>query len=114
MIDAGRLRDRVTLLAPGDPDERDSTGEPSATPVAAGTCWAEVRPLSGREAERARQVVAEATHAVTMRDVGIEITPRHSLTWHSKWGDKTLGIGSALFNEQDAEWAIVATEAVDS
>lgn len=35
-----------------------------------GTYWAQVRPLSGRELENARQIKAEVTHRITLRYQG--------------------------------------------
>lgn len=107
---AGALDQRVTLLAPADPDDVDTFGHPEGEQPAAGTFYAAVEPLSGREGEQARQVRAEATHKVTMRNVGVEITTQHTLTWHSTFGDKTLEIAQALFDHKDAMWAIVAVE----
>lgn len=112
-IRAGQLDQRVTLLAPADVADVDTYGHPQGEPASLGTFWAGVRGLAGREAEQARQVRAEATHAVTMRDIGVEITTRHALTWHSKFGDKHLEIAQALYDRKAAEWSIVAVETPD-
>jgi len=62
---AGKLRHRIQLLAPMP--TQNSTGEEilSYSPLA--YAWAEVRPLSGRELERAKVVAAEVSHEVVMR-----------------------------------------------
>lgn len=65
---SGRLRHRVTLLKPARTTDGYGQVKTSSSPV--GTYWAWVRPLRGREAEVARQLRADLTHAVTLRYVG--------------------------------------------
>lgn len=65
---SGRLRHRVYLQAQTteyDALGRQSRGAANWTTVA--RLWAEVRELSGRESELAKQIKAEASHAVTIR-----------------------------------------------
>lgn len=64
----GRLRHRVTLQQ--QTTAYDSLGRQSRQPTGwtnVAGLWAEVRELSGREAEKAKQIVADASHAVTIR-----------------------------------------------
>lgn len=61
---AGQLRHRVAL------EKRSTTNTLGQVTESWGTeavLWAQVTPLSGRELERARMVVADATHEVTIR-----------------------------------------------
>jgi SPP1 family predicted phage head-tail adaptor len=71
---AGQLRHRVTI-------ERretayDRRGHESEVWSAFANVWAEVKELSGRELERAKQLVADATIQVTMRANNVESTDR--------------------------------------
>lgn len=68
-IDAlsGRLRDRVTLIAPASPEDQNVLGEPIEQASAEATLWANVKTLSGRELVYAQQVAAEATTTVEIR-----------------------------------------------
>lgn len=64
----GRLKHRVELqqqIAGLDALGRQNRTGAEWTKVA--KLWAEVLEVSGREAERARQIVADASHAVTIR-----------------------------------------------
>lgn len=45
--------------------------------------WAEVLELSGREAERAKQIVADASHSCTIRYNG-EVTVEHRVLFRSR------------------------------
>lgn len=64
----GRLRHRVTLQT--QTTEYDSLGRQrrdAAKWTKVTDLWAEVRELSGRESETAKQITADASHAVTIR-----------------------------------------------
>ena len=65
MISAGKLDRRVTLQMPTV--SRGDLGGVEKTWADAATVWAQVRPLSGREATRAQQVQSMASVAVTIR-----------------------------------------------
>jgi SPP1 family predicted phage head-tail adaptor len=93
-IRAGQLRHRVTLQAPPDPEAdagQDSYGQPEGAWTEVGVYWADVRFLAGREAIAAKQVQAEATHAVTMRH-GAPVTPQSRLVLED---GRKLGVISA-------------------
>jgi SPP1 family predicted phage head-tail adaptor len=62
---AGRLRHRVTLRTAGV--TRDEYGEEVPAPVAVGTYWANVRPVTGRESQIAGQISADVDLAVELR-----------------------------------------------
>jgi SPP1 family predicted phage head-tail adaptor len=87
---AGKLRHRVSI-------ERRSTSFDADLGQAAGTwaewksVFAEVKDLSGRELERARQIVAEATVSIDIRYLtGLLTTDR------IKFDGRTLQIGAVL------------------
>jgi SPP1 family predicted phage head-tail adaptor len=66
--DAGDMRHRLTLLtASAGPQSR--TGQLPTIYTPAGTFWANVDPLTGRELVNAKQVKATISHKITMRQV---------------------------------------------
>jgi SPP1 family predicted phage head-tail adaptor len=64
---AGALRDRVKLQQLVETP--DALGQPVQSWTDLGTYWANVRELAGRRAVTARQLNAEVTHAVTLRNL---------------------------------------------
>ncbi len=62
-----RLRDRVTLIAPASPEDRNELGEPIQQEAVEARLWANVTTLSGKELVYAQQVAAEATDLVEIR-----------------------------------------------
>jgi head-tail adaptor len=65
----GKLRHRL-LWQTFDPAALDAMNQPSRVPTTVGTFWALVEPLSGMELMNARQLNAETSHAITIRNVG--------------------------------------------
>ena len=61
----GKLRHRITLQR--FTKTRNDFGEVIEDWEDVGKCWAEVKPVSGKETFTAQQFVAEATHEVWMR-----------------------------------------------
>lgn len=66
MIRAGDLKHRVTYQD-RDASSLDEYGQPPDSWTTSFECWGRVEPLGGREGEIARQRVATASHAVTIR-----------------------------------------------
>lgn len=66
-VKSGDLRHRLTVQEP--PTERDKRGrrDKDAAWSQVGKLWGNVKTLSGDEREIARQLVAQATHRVTVR-----------------------------------------------
>jgi SPP1 family predicted phage head-tail adaptor len=61
---AGALDRVITLLTPNP--ARTSGGE-FLPPLVFANCWASIKALTGRDLERAQQVVAEVSHKVIIR-----------------------------------------------
>lgn len=102
---AGPLRHRVTVQSSSS--AADGFGQPQPTWGSVGEYWANVEPLVGREAERARQVRADATHRVTMR-IPVTITTAHRLVFEST---RTLNVAQVLnVGERDREQRLVCVE----
>ena len=69
-MNAGKLRHRVTIQRPpdpADPENQTAEGEPTRPWDDLATRWASIEPKGGAESYQAGQVVATATHLVTMR-----------------------------------------------
>lgn len=70
MIDAGKLRQRITIQQPNDTTQ-NTFGEVVLTDdsnwTTVDTLWAEIETLTGRELYAAQRIAAEATHKVTLR-----------------------------------------------
>lgn len=80
----GQLRNVVLLQV--ETETKDRLGQPIQTWTDVGAYRAWVRYLTGREAIIARQVVATATHAVTMRYLGpgVPITTKHRIVFRGR------------------------------
>ena len=85
----GRLRHRVTMLAPYL-TARDDTGATTPSWNASQTVWAEVRTVSGYEQDRPdlNTVTSGYTHTVTVRRGGLSIDTR----WRVQWGGRILQV----------------------
>lgn len=90
MIEAGRLRHRVTIERANE--TQDGLGQAVSTWVAfAQRVPALVEELSGRELWNAQQIQADLTMSVSLRWLdGVKSKMR--LIWHDKAGDRTLSI----------------------
>jgi transposase len=64
-IGAGTLARRIKIQRPST--VKDSLGAPSRTWIDVATVWADIQPLSGREAVIASRISAELTHQITVR-----------------------------------------------
>ena len=89
MIQAGRLRHRVTLQSKAA--TRDSYGGETITWVDLATVWAECLPLTGREFLAARAEVAE-----TLIKIRIRWRADVSTTCRAVWEGNTYDIEAAL------------------
>jgi SPP1 family predicted phage head-tail adaptor len=86
-VKIGPMRQRVTVQTLSE--AQDSYNQKIQSWTDAGTYWASIKNLSGREAVNAKQIKAESTHLVTMRYVGALFTspgllPSMRLTFNSR------------------------------
>lgn len=77
MTAPGDLRHRLVLEAPVESD--DTAGGVVRSYAAAATVWAQIEPLSPREAVAADAAGATLTHRITIRN-GVAVTTRHRFT----------------------------------
>ena len=64
-LQAGELNRHITLQTRAS--SQDSYGQQAATWSDWATCWAHIRPISGREVMTAQAINAETTHVITIR-----------------------------------------------
>lgn len=87
---------------------RDSRGRQKGDFVEVGKANAKIKPLSGTESETARQLVATATHEITLRvQRKIQLTTKHQFEFRGRVFD----IGHIQdTDELQAEWVCTVTE----
>ena len=92
-MQAGKLRHRLTIQS--RPTTLGTRGQASKTWNDGETIWGSVQTLSGREAELAKRLYADATHQ-------IEIRYREGITVENqiKFGSRVFGIGAVSDPEQ--------------
>lgn len=107
MIHAGQLRERVTFQAPSI--GQNERGEDESTWATVAIRSAEVKPLNGREAERAKQISPEATWMIRTR-YSASIAPEQRATFDGH----TLDIQAVIdVDYRHRELLIYATEQID-
>ena len=100
---AGELRHRVQLQVSSEQNSRGNTTKVWGTEDA---IWAAVEPLSGRELIEAQEVVADATHRVTIRYLA-DVTPRKRFLF----GTRELYIESVQnIDERNRELVLTCVE----
>ena len=105
----GQHRQRLSLYSPATTETFDTFSQPIPNPTLVGTYWGFLRPLSGREAIVAKQVKAEATHALTTRYLGsaVPINP----TWWWQLGTRRFGIASMQnVEERNRQYEFILVE----
>lgn len=103
----GKLRHRFTIQR--RTVQYDSRGHETAVWQNIGTpIWCEVAELSGRELERARQLVAEATVRVITRRSGVLVTDRITTTINNV--ARTLQVYSVVNSPINDEQTILCAE----
>lgn len=104
MIEAGKLRERVTVQSPTE--ATNSLGETVVTWATLATVWASVEGVTAREALTAGQQEVTITHKVRMRYLA-------SLTHQMRfvWRGRTLQIISLLEHDNRSVHEAICTEA---
>ncbi len=83
-------------------------GQDTYTTTTVGTAFSLVENLSGAKLELARQLVAEATHQITMRYMP-SVTPECQVTY----GTRTFNVGAVVnVNSMNYELRLLCTEVV--
>lgn len=104
-MDPGTLRHRITIEAQSNTAYSD-LGQPVENFTTQATVWADIQPVSGREAYFARQVQPDVTHKILIRG-GQTVTPKHRLVHESRYFHV---LSVTRENERDFYTTIMAKE----
>jgi SPP1 family predicted phage head-tail adaptor len=106
-MDIGKLRHRVELQHDTG-TAQDAYGAPTADWQTYGLRWAEVVPVSGREAEYAKSYAATVDHKITLRYC-VDLKPQHRI----KFGARLFYPNAILDRDgRKRELTVFATEQV--
>ena len=97
-IGAGTLGRRIKIQRPST--VKDSLGAPSRTWIDVATVWADIQPLSGREAVIASRISAELTHQITVRYQSIFDNPQLVAQYRVLYKSRIFNIHSAMNQEE--------------
>ena len=111
-VSAGMLTRRIQIERPST--LKDSLGAPSRTWIHVATVWADISPLSGREAVIANRISAEVTHQITVRCQSVFDNPQLVAQMRVLYKSRIFNIHSAL-NEDEKRTQIIllASEGLD-
>lgn len=104
MLNPGKLRHKVSIEEKMEEVSLGKRGAP--TWISLLTRWAAIEPLAGRELEYARQIVADATHEVTMRYID-EITTDMRMEYKGRYFQIH---NIANVGERNREMRLICTE----
>lgn len=104
VISAGQLNHRVRIQQPTT--VKDALGAPTQLWVDVATVWADIQPLSGREARIADRVAAEVTHQITVRYRSDLDDPQAVVRMRVLFRGRIFSIHAAL-NDDEANVAII-------
>lgn len=111
-LGAGALGHRVTIQRPST--VKDSLGAPAPSWSDVATVWADVQPLSGREAVIASRLAAEITHQITVRYQTAFDDPRHVAQMRVLYRNRVFSVHSALNDDEQNEAVILlASEGIN-
>jgi SPP1 family predicted phage head-tail adaptor len=98
-IGAGQLKQRVRIQQPTV--SKDMLGAPTKGWTDLATVWADIQPISGREARIADRVAAEVTHQITVRFRDAFTDPKVVAQLRVLYRSRIFAIQAAL-NEDEA------------
>ena len=104
VISAGQLNHRMLIQQPMA--VKDALGAPIQVWADVATVWAEIQPLSGREARIADRVAAEVTHQITVRYRSDLDDPQVVARMRVLFRGRIFSIHAAL-NDDEANVAII-------
>lgn len=110
MARAGDMRKRTEVHT--RTETRNAHGESEPTWTLREVRWCEVVPQSAREFYEARQIHADMTHLVTIRDIR-DLAPEDRLVLRGRDGDRTIEILGVINVDERNQWTrIVGKERV--
>lgn len=111
-LSAGILNRRIKIQRPST--IKDSLGAPSRSWIDVATVWAEIQPLSGREAIIASRISAEISHQITVRYQAIFDSPQQVAQMRVLYKSRIFNIHSALNeDEKRVQVILLASEGLD-
>lgn len=109
---SGELTKRVRIVSLVDLTD-GSSGQPQKNPVIRFSAWAKITPLTGRELERAKQIVATVTHEIRMPYRRHGPTAKDQIWWMSDTVQKVFNVGSVIdVDEGHFEFVLMCTQVV--
>ncbi|PUE34899.1 MULTISPECIES: phage head closure protein [unclassified Limnohabitans] len=111
-ISAGMLTRRIKIQRPST--IKDSVGAPCRSWLDVATVWADIQPLSGKEAVIANRISAELSHQIIVRYQSLFDNPQQVAQMRVLYKARIFNIHSAL-NEDEKRTQIIllASEGLD-
>ena len=111
-ISAGMLTRRIKIQRPST--IKDSVGAPCRSWLDVATVWADIQPLSGKEAVLANRISAELSHQIIVRYQSLFDNPQQVAQMRVLYKARIFNIHSAL-NEDEKRTQIIllASEGLD-
>ena len=111
-ISAGMLTRRIKIQRPNT--IKDSVGAPCRSWLDVATVWADIQPLSGKEAVIANRISAELSHQIIVRYQSLFDNPQQVAQMRVLYKARIFNIHSAL-NEDEKRTQIIllASEGLD-
>ena len=111
-ISAGMLTRRIKIQRPST--IKDSVGAPCRSWLDVATVWADIQPLSGKEAVIANRISAELSHQIIVRYQSLFDNPQQVVQMRVLYKARIFNIHSAL-NEDEKRTQIIllASEGLD-
>lgn len=111
-ISAGMLTRRIKIQRPST--IKDSVGAPCRSWLDVATVWADIQPLSGKEAVIANRISAELSHQIIVRYQSLFDNPQQVAQMRVLYKARIFNIHSAL-NEDEMRTQIIllASEGLD-
>lgn len=111
-ISAGMLTRRIKIQRPST--IKDSVGAPCRSWLNVATVWADIQPLSGKEAVIANRISAELSHQIIVRYQSLFDNPQQVAQMRVLYKARIFNIHSAL-NEDEKRTQIIllASEGLD-
>jgi SPP1 family predicted phage head-tail adaptor len=104
VIGAGQLNQRVRIQQPTT--VKDTLGSPTQVWADVAVVWADIAPLSGREARIADRIASEVSHQITVRYQPLFADPRSVAQMRVLFKGRVFALHGAL-NEDEANVVVI-------
>ena len=111
-ISAGMLTRRIKVQRPST--MKDGLGAPCRTWIDVATVWADIQPLSGKEAVIANRISAEISHQIIVRYQSVFDNPQQVAQMRILYKSRIFNIHSSLNeDEKRAQIILLVSEGLD-